>query len=64
MCTGAGQGHRTLNDQRQVVRALIFFLITFMQNFFQETLEDIDKNEDGFVDQDEYIGKCCYLFVM
>lgn len=35
-----------------------------MQNFFQETLEDIDKNEDGFVDQDEYIGKCCYLFIM
>lgn len=24
----------------------------------QETLEDIDKNGDGFVDQDEYIGEC------
>lgn len=24
----------------------------------QETLEDIDKNRDGFVDQDEYIGEC------
>lgn len=24
----------------------------------QETLEDIDKNSDGHVDEDEYIGKC------
>lgn len=23
----------------------------------QETLEDIDKNGDGYVDEDEYIGK-------
>lgn len=24
---------------------------------YQETLEDIDKNEDGHVDEDEYIGR-------
>ncbi|KAH0620851.1 hypothetical protein JD844_021692, partial [Phrynosoma platyrhinos] len=26
------------------------------ENVAKETLEDIDKNEDGFVDQDEYIA--------
>lgn len=34
------------------------------KTIFQETLEDIDKNEDGFVDQDEYIGKCWGLFLI
>ncbi len=24
----------------------------------QETMEDIDKNGDGFIDLNEYIGKC------
>lgn len=29
-----------------------------MNSFWmQETLEDIDKNSDGHVDEDEYIGK-------
>ena len=25
--------------------------------FFQETLEDIDKDKDGFISLEEYIGK-------
>lgn len=27
----------------------------------QETLEDIDKNGDGYVDEDEYIGELISL---
>lgn len=30
----------------------------------QETLEDIDKNGDGHVDEDEYIGKLKWWFKM
>lgn len=26
--------------------------------WMQETLEDIDRNSDGHVDEDEYIGEC------
>ena len=35
-------------------RAILDSLFSFAP---QETLEDIDKNGDGFVDQDEYIGE-------
>ncbi len=31
--------------------------------FYQETLEDIDKNGDGHVDEDEYIGRFICIFV-
>ncbi len=31
--------------------------------FYQETLEDIDKNADGHVDEDEYIGRFICIFV-
>jgi len=44
-------------SKRQGARILSSLLLQ-CQTVFQETLEDIDKNGDGFVDQDEYIGKC------
>lgn len=32
--------------------------------FYQETLEDIDKNGDGHVDEDEYIGRFICIFAL
>lgn len=38
-----------------------FFFVCFD---LQETMEDIDKNGDGFIDLDEYIGKLCVLLLL
>ena len=29
----------------------------------QETIEDIDKDKDGLIDIEEYVGKCFFCFV-
>lgn len=31
--------------------------IKFLFSYHKETMEDIDKNGDGFIDLEEYIGK-------
>ena len=30
-----------------------------LRYLFQETIEDIDKDKDGFISLEEYIGKLC-----